>query len=192
MPRWEPNAVGRLHDAAIELFTEQGYDQTTVAQIAERAGLTERTFFNHFANKRDVLFGRTSELHKQVVAREVAACPAGTPPLQTVLHGLQAAGDEVLEELRIPAARRREIVDATPELREREEAKRAALTAAIAAALRERGLDGDAALLTAGTGLLIQQTAEQRWVQPSEKRPLRELLAEALSSLRTVLGTAAG
>ncbi|MEU3511976.1 helix-turn-helix domain-containing protein [Streptomyces longwoodensis] len=192
MPRWGPNAAGRLHDAALTLFTEQGYEQTTVAQIAERAGLTERSFFNHFTNKREVLFGHTSEHQRQVVAREVASRPAATPPLEAVLHGLQAAADEVLEDFRELAAPRRRIIDATPELQEREEAKRAALTAAIADALRERGLDADTALLTAGLGLLVQQAAEQQWVRPDEKRPLRDLLPAALESLRGVVdGTTA-
>ena len=189
MPRWEPNAAGRLQDAAIELFAEQGFDRTTVAGIADRAGLTERTFFNHFANKRDVLFGPISEVQRAVVVREITACPTGTPPLEAVVRGLQAAAEEVLEPLRIPAARRRAIIDATPELQEREQGKRAALTTAIAAALRERGVDVDTALISAGAGVLIGQIAEQRWVRPDEQRPLRDLLPEALSSLRAAIGT---
>ncbi|MFE9252721.1 TetR/AcrR family transcriptional regulator [Streptomyces sp. NPDC007088] len=186
MPRWEPNAAERLHDAALGLFTAQGYDQTTVAQIAAHAGLTERTFFNHFSSKREVLFGRTSEIQKRVLVREVRACPAGLRPIEMVVRALRATADEVLEDFRVPAAPRRTIIDATPELQEREEAKRAALTAATAEALRERGLDGETALLAAGAGLLIQQAAEQRWIQPGERRPLRDLITEALTSLRLV------
>jgi AcrR family transcriptional regulator len=186
MPRWEPNAVGRLHDAALDLFTEQGYDQTTVAQIAARAGLSERTFFNHFSSKREVLFGRTSEIQKQVLAREIHAGPAGLRPIDMVVRALRTAAHEVLEEFREPAAPRRTIIEATPELQEREEAKRAALTTTMADALRERGLDAETALLAAGVGMLIQQVAEQRWIQPEEDRPLRDLIDEALSSLRSV------
>lgn len=189
MPRWEPNAAGRLQDAAIALFTEQGYERTTVAEIAERAGLTERTFFNHFASKREVLFGATSELQKQVVVREIVAGSPQIRALEAVLRGLQAAAEEVLEDFRVPAARRREIIDATPELQEREEGKRAALTAAITAALCERGLGAEAAALTAGAGLLVQQAAEQQWIQPGETRPLRDLLREALTALRTAVGS---
>ena len=188
MARWEPNAAGRLHDAALALFTEQGYEQTTVAQIAARAGVTERTFFNHFANKRDVLFGQTSQLQKEIAAREIVACPTDTPPLDAVLRGLQAAADEALEEFRIPAGPRRAIIDVTPELQEREEGKRAALAAAIAEALRERGLDPDTALLLAGIGLLVQQTAERQWIRPEQERPLRELLPEALAEVRAAVG----
>ncbi|WP_234011981.1 MULTISPECIES: TetR/AcrR family transcriptional regulator [unclassified Streptomyces] len=190
MPRWEPDAAGRLHDAALALFTEQGYEQTTVAQIAERAGVSERTFFNHFANKRDVLFGQTSQKQKDVVAREIAACPENTPPLEAVLHGLQAAADEVLDAFRVPARPRREIIDVTPELQEREEGKRAALAATIASALSRRGTDEKAAAITAGLGLVVQQAAEAQWVRPDEQRPLRDLLAEALSHLRTIMDEA--
>ncbi|MCC4317361.1 MULTISPECIES: TetR/AcrR family transcriptional regulator [Streptomyces] len=187
MPRWEPNAAGRLQDAALELFAQQGFERTAVAEIAARAGLTERTFFNHFANKREVLFGPTSERHQQTVAREIVACPAGTSPLEAVVHGLQEAADEMLEGLRASAARRRKIIEATPELQEREEGKRAALAAAMAHALRERGLDTDTALLTARAGLLIEQTAERQWVQPGARHTLRDLLSSALSSLRAVI-----
>lgn len=187
MPRWEPNAVGRLHDAALELFAEKGFDYTTVGEIARRAGLTERTFYNHFANKRDVLFGAPSELQQQIVVREITSCSDDVPPLDAVIRGLQAAADEVLEELRAPAVRRREVIDVTPELQEREHGKQADLTASIAQALRERGADPELALLTARTGLLVQQTAEHQWVQPAERRPLRDLLSAARLSLRTVV-----
>src|SRR5262245_32063585 len=135
MPRWEPNAAGRLQHAAIELFTRQGYERTTVAEIAARAGLTERTFFNHFDNKRDVLFGPTSERHRKAAVEAILGCPPETAPLDAVLQGLRAAADEVLGDLQEPAAARREIIEATPELREREEGKRAALAAAVADAL---------------------------------------------------------
>lgn len=187
MPRWEPNAAGRLHDAALALFVEQGYDQTTVAQIAERAGLTERTFFNHFANKRDVLFGETSQRQRDVVAREIAACPVDVPALEMVVRGLRAAAGEVLEQFRAPAVPRRAIIDATPELQEREEGKRAVLAATIADALVERGVDEGVAALTAGVGVLVQQAAEKRWVRPGEQRPLPELIAGELASLRSVV-----
>ena len=187
MSRWEPNAAGRLHDAALALFAEQGFERTTVAEIAGEAGLTERTFFNHFADKREVLFGSTSASQGHIVIREITACSVDTTPLDAVVCGLQAAADELLEQFRGPAARRREIIDATPELQEREEGKRATLIVAIANALRERGLDRDTAFLTARTGVLIEQTAEHQWVQPSEQRPLRDLLSDARLSLRAVV-----
>jgi len=185
MPRWEPDGVGRLQAAAFELFAEQGFERTTVAEIAQRAGLTQRTFFNHFADKREVLFGLGSEFQQEIV-REIAACADTLPPLDAVVRALQAAADTMFEERRAAVTRRHEIIDANPELQERELSKRAALTDAIAAALHARGLDPETALLTASAGMLVQQTAIQRWTQPAESRPLRELLSDALHSLRTI------
>jgi len=186
MPRWEPNGVERLQAAAFELFAEQGFEGTTVAEIAKRAGLTQRTFFNHFADKREVLFGLSSEFQHEIV-RELAACADALPPLDAVVRALQAAGDTIFEERQAAVTRRNEIIDANPELQERELGKGAALTDAIAAALHARGLDPDTARLTASAGMLVQQTAIRRWTQPAESRPLRELLSDALHSLRTTV-----
>jgi len=188
MPRWEPDAVGRLQAAAFELFAEQGFERTTIAEITQRAGLTRRTFFNYFADKREVLFGPLSEGQRGIVVREIAASPDPLPPLDAVVRGLQIAGDTLFEGRRDAVARRQEIVDANPELHERELRKRAALTDAIADALRLRGIDSDTAILSARVGVLVQQTAMQRWTQSADGRPLRELLAEALLSLRTIVG----
>jgi AcrR family transcriptional regulator len=188
MSRWEPDAVGRLQGAAFELFAEQGFERTTVAEITQRAGLTKRTFFNHFADKREVLFGPGSELQREIVAREIAECADTLPPLDAVVHGLQAAADTMFEGRRAAVTRRREIIDANPELQERELSKRAALTDTIAAALHARGLDFDTALLTARAGMLVHQTAMQRWTQSADDRPLREVLSDALLSLHTIVG----
>ena len=174
-----------MQAAAFELFAEQGFERTTVAEIARRAGLTRRTFFNHFADKREVLFGLGSEFQQEVV-REIAARADTLPPLDAVVRALQAASDAMFEGRRAAVARRQEIIDANPELQERELGKRAALTDAIAAALRARGLDPETALITAGAGMLVQQTAVRRWTRPDESGPLRELLYDALRSLRTV------
>jgi AcrR family transcriptional regulator len=131
MPRWEPDAVGRLQAAAFDLFAEQGFERTTVAEITQRAGLTERTFFNHFADKREVLFGPVSELQREIVAREIASCPGTLAPLDAVVRGLQVAADTMFEARRDAVVRRREIIDANPELQERELARRAALADAL-------------------------------------------------------------
>ena len=183
MPRWEPDGVERLQAAAFELFDEQGFERTTVAEIAQRAGLTQRTFFNHFADKREVLFGLSSELQQEIV-REIATCADTLPPLDAVVRALQATADKMFEERRDAVTRRHRIIGANPELRERELSKRAALTDAIAAARHARGLDPDTALLTASLSMLVEQTAIQRWTQPAESPPLRELLSDALYSLR--------
>lgn len=183
MTRWEPDGVGRLQAAAFALFAEQGYERTTVAEIAERAGLTRRSFFNHFADKREVLFGPASEAQREAVVAGIAACPEALPPLDAVLRGLQATA-EFFEERRDVVIRRSEIVEANPELLERELHKRAALTDAIAAALRDRGVDADTALLSANAGALVQQTAMQQWMRAAPGRHLRDFLADALTALR--------
>ncbi len=187
MPRWEPDGVERLQVAALELFAEQGFERTTVAEIAQRAGLTPRTFFNHFTDKREVLFNLSAQFQQEVV-REIAECPDALPPLDAVVHALQAVADTMFEQRRAAVVRRREIVEANPELQERELSKRAGLTDAVAAALHARGLDPDTALVTASAALLVQQTAVYRWSRPDESRPLRELLRDALRSLRTTVG----
>jgi AcrR family transcriptional regulator len=191
MPRWEPDAVGRLQAAAFELFAEQGFERTTVAEIAKRAGLTKRTFFNHFADKREVLFGPVAESQREIVTREIAACPDALSPLETVVYGLRAAAEEIFEERRAAVTRRREIIEMNPELRERELRKRSALTDAIADALRARGIDSDTALLAAQAGMVVQQTAIRRWTQSAGSRPLRDFLSEALLALRAIVAKSA-
>jgi hypothetical protein len=113
-------------------------------------------------------------------------------PLDAVVCGLQTAADTVFEGRRDAVARRREIIDANPELHERELSKRASLTDTIAAALHARGLDSDTALLTARAGVLVHQTAMQRWTQSADDRSLRELLSEALRSLHAIVGPGTG
>ncbi len=186
MPRWEPDGLERLEAAAFELFAEQGFERTTVAEIAQQAGLTQRTFFNHFADKREVLFGLSAGFQEAVV-HEITACADTVPPLDAVVRGLQSAGGSMFEQRRAAVTRRTAIVEANPELQERELSKHAALTDAIATALRARGVDPETALLTASAGMLVQQTAVRRWTQPAESRPLSELLSDALSSLRATV-----
>ena len=91
MGRWQPNAPGRLERAALELYSERGFDRTTVAEIAERAGLTERTFFRYFADKREVLFAGASTLEEFLVA-SVNDAPAALPPIEAITAALEAAG----------------------------------------------------------------------------------------------------
>src|SRR5215217_8219895 len=94
MARWEPNAEGRLREAAMELFAERGYEQTTVADIAERAGLTSRTFFRYFADKREVLFS-SKEAFEQPLVDALEAAPAGAPPMAAVAAALDAFAERV-------------------------------------------------------------------------------------------------
>src|SRR5579885_2356991 len=104
MGRWEPDAVGRLRAAAMELFHTQGYDQTTVAQIAERAGVTARTFFRYFADKREVLFAGSEELQRAMVDGLMAA-PEGAAAMEAVAAALDAAARALPQEPTYPAQR---------------------------------------------------------------------------------------
>src|ERR1700710_2641442 len=101
MPRWEPDGRRRLEEAALELYGERGFENPTVTEIAARAGLTERTFFRHFADKREVLFGGSSALQELMVSA-VAAAPDAAPPIDAVGAGLEAAG-ALLQERRARA-----------------------------------------------------------------------------------------
>src|SRR5579884_2686010 len=118
MARWEPDARGRLERAAFELFGESGYDSTTVAAIAERAGLTERTFFRYFADKREVLFSGARALEELLVSK-VSTAPASLPPIEVIIAALDEMASTVFQDRREFARRRQAIIDAHPELQER-------------------------------------------------------------------------
>jgi AcrR family transcriptional regulator len=189
MGRWEPNARGRLEHAAMELYGERGFDQTTVAEIAERAGLTERTFFRHFADKREVLFWGASALQEGLV-NAVATAPADLAPMDAVAAGLEAIGDYIQERER--SRRRQHIIAATPELQERELIKLASLAAALADTLRGRGVGEPAASLSAEAGIAVFKIAFERWIADAEERDLRQLMRESLHELRAVTAGGAG
>jgi AcrR family transcriptional regulator len=184
MVRWEPDARGRLERAAMELYSERGYEQTTVAQIAERAGLTERTFFRHFADKREVLFEGAGALQELLVSA-VADAPDGAAPLEAVAVALEAAG-VLLQERREFALQRQEIIAANAELRERELIKLASLAAAIAGTLRRRGVADPAASLAAEAGIAVFRIAFERWVEDTSGRELAQLMRDSLDELRAV------
>jgi len=184
MGRWEPNARGRLEQAALELYVERGYEQTTVAEIAERAGLTERTFFRHFADKREVLFAGAGTLQDLLVTA-VAGAPDAVAPLEAVAAALEAAG-ALLQERREYSRRRQSVIDANPALQERELIKLAALASALADALRRRGVTGPAASLTAEAGIAVFKIAFERWISETGQSDLPRLIRESLDELRTV------
>src|ERR1700731_2154882 len=134
MGRWEPDAPGRLAQAAMELYVEHGFEQTTVAEIAARAGLTERTFFRHFADKREVLFAGAGSLQDLLVST-LASTPDSVAPIDAVAAALEAAGAR-LQERRDHARRRQAVIAANAELQERELIKLASLATALAETLR--------------------------------------------------------
>jgi len=184
MGRWQPDARGRLEQAALTLYGEHGFDNTTVAEIAERAGLTKRTFFRYFADKREVLFWG-AEVLEQLFVDGVIAAPAPAAPLDAVAAALDGIAP-MFEERREFAARRQQIIAANPELQERELIKLASLSRAVAEALRRRGVGDAAATLTAEAGITVFRVAFERWVGEGNQRPLQELMRESLDELRAV------
>jgi AcrR family transcriptional regulator len=185
MGRWEPDARGRLAKAAMALYGEQGFEQTTVAQIAARAGLTERTFFRHFADKREVLF-YGMEMMRDLLVRAVADAPASATAMDAVGAAFQAAGG-MLQENPERVRLRDAIVSANAELRERELIKLAAFTAAVAGALRDRGIPEPAASLAAETGTAVFKVAFARWVSQPGQPDLPGIFGELMDELRDVL-----
>jgi AcrR family transcriptional regulator len=184
MSRWKPDAQGRLMSAAIELFAEQGYEATTVAEIAERAGLTKRTFFRYFSDKREVLFSGSQEL-QQLWLEGVAAAPVDATPLAVVVAGLDPVAERFIE--RHDFARiRTGIIEANPELQERELIKLQNLAGAIKAALVERGVSANAAILAAQAGVTVFHVAFARWVEQDDPTAFRRLIDESLEELRLV------
>ena len=183
MGRWQPNARGRLRQAALELYGEHGFDQTTVAQIAERAGLTERTFYRHFTDKREVVF--SGEVHR-VLASTVAEAPASMTAFEAVMAALDAAG-AVLDERRGMTRRRQAVIAANPALRQHEQIKYATLADDLADALRGRGVEPSPARLAAEAGVAVFRTAFERWIDQDEQRHFGSLVRDTLEELAAVI-----
>jgi AcrR family transcriptional regulator len=168
----------------MELYAERGFEATTVADIAEHAGLTKRTFFRHYADKREVLFGGSKDLEVEFVAAVLAA-PESAAPLEAVAAGLDATA-RWFDGRREHAARRQRIVAATPELQERELIKMASLAAAVTEALRTRGVADPGAALAAEAGIAVFRIGFGRWVADGNTTPMDDVLRDALAELRAV------
>jgi AcrR family transcriptional regulator len=184
MTRWEPNGRGRLEQAALALYGERGFENTTVAEIAARAGLTERTFFRHFADKREVLFAGANLL-EELLVDNVADAPDSVAPIDVVGTALEAAG-ALLQQRREYARQRQAIIAANTELRERELIKLASLASAIADTLRRRGVADPAATLSAEAGIAVFRIAFERWVDETNQRDLPDLIRDSLGQLKAV------
>jgi AcrR family transcriptional regulator len=185
MARWEPDAAGRLATAAMQLYSERGFDRTTVADIAARAGLTERTFFRYFADKREVLFSGAHMLQDFLVDR-VAHAPASLRPIEAVASALAETG-ELFERRRDFARQRQALIVTHPDLHERELIKLASLATAIGEALRRRGVREPAASLAAEAGITIFKRAFESWVGHGEKRDLAYHVRAAHAELKGVV-----
>ncbi|MGD8193141.1 helix-turn-helix domain-containing protein [Herbiconiux sp. P18] len=175
MSRWEPDAAARLERAALELFAEQGFAATTVPQITARAGLTTRTFFRHFVDKREVLFVAEREL-PAYVASVTAAAPDGLTPMQLVMHGLASATATRFDPWREQLVARRAVIRSDDGLRERELLKGQVLSAAVEQGLRARGVPDATAALLAPVAVAVFDASLDRWLD-GDPRPLAEIVA---------------
>lgn len=161
MPRSGEDVHRRLQQAALELFRERGYDQTTAAEIAARAGVTERTYFRHFSDKRDILFEGEKRL-QSLLTETIAGAPAELGPMTTLRHAFDALG-AVFEANRPFSGPRQAVIAATPALREREMSKQVDLIAAAAMALAKRGVDAQTASLASQLGAAAFNHALATW-----------------------------
>lgn len=185
MPRWEPGARERLVVAAVDLFTDQGYDATTVAQIAERAGVTRSTFFRHFSDKREVLTAGQETLSR-LLAEGIAEAPEGASPLEAVAAGLERASSEMGPASRELGPRLRAAVAASTELQQRDALKSVGLAAAMTAALCARGVAEPTAQIAAELGVLAFKRGYADWTDGNRHADdqLAQYTLAALNELR--------
>jgi AcrR family transcriptional regulator len=186
MSRWEPDARERLERAALELFVDQGFAQTSVPQITAHAGLTTRTFFRHFADKREVLFAGEEEIPARV-ARLVVDAPAELSPMDLIAYGLQTMAVTVFDGRREILRTRHAVIQSDEGLRERELRKLSALSEAIAEGFQSRGLDELSAVLAARVAVTAFNVAIERWLRQDDEQPLADLVRDTLGALRSVL-----
>ena len=187
MSRWEPNARGRLEQAALELFAERGFEQTTVAEIAERAGLTKRTFFRHFADKREVLFGGPAASCRPCFVDSLAEAPAVGARRSTRSPSASPPPARCCRSASAFARRRQVVIAANPELQERElrqarDDRRGAAPrrcANAASRSRRRASPPRPAIAAFKVGF-------ERWVADGNERGLADLIQDSLAELRAV------
>jgi len=183
MARWEPNAGERLERAALALFTERGYEATTVADIADRAGLSRATFFRYFADKREVLFGAPDMLAERF-SDAILSAPSAAMAIDCVAAALESAAPGFTPDRRELAVQRQAVIAASSELRERGLLKEASLVSFMTEALCARGVDELTARLAAELGVLAFNTASSRWASPGNRQPFTELAHAALRDLQ--------
>ena len=191
MARWEPGARYRLGAAALELFAERGFEQTTVTDIAARAGVTERTFYRHFGDKREVLFDGGADLQELLTRTAAERAAAGDPPLAAVAAAFDRASHEVFGDLLEFARRRAAVIAAHAELSEREAGKMAKIAVALTGTLQAAGIGDNKARVAADAGVAVFRIAFARWVAAGNAAPLADLLEETFDDLRAVTAEAA-
>jgi AcrR family transcriptional regulator len=182
MARWKAGSKERLQAAALELFATRGFEQTTAAEIAHSVGLTERTFFRHFSDKREVLFyGQV--LFLKAFLDGVEAAPPGASPLEIIASALQSVASFFPEDRRAYSRLRQSVIDQNAALQERERHKLAGLAVTVAEALRARGVDEPAATLAAESGATVFGIAFAQWIREGERRSLADIAAGVLGEL---------
>jgi AcrR family transcriptional regulator len=175
MVRWTPGSRERLLTAALDAFAERGFDNVTVAEIAASAGLTERTFFRYFPDKREVLF-HGQELLRDMFVEAIRNAPADETVITVIRSALRAVGEEWFPDERRAFSRARAVVIAAdPSLQERESLKMRSLSAAIAEALRARGTPDPHATLAAETAVTAFHVSFQQWLRADEARSLADI-----------------
>ncbi len=186
MSRWAPDAALRLERAALELFAAQGYAATTVPQITARADLTTRTFFRHFADKREVLFLREREF-PTIVATLLGQAPASLSPLALVMYGFEHIATDGLDQIRHDLALRRRIVTSDTRLRERELLKSAVLADAIKKALTEQGTDESTSALLSSFAVMLFDNAVNDWLDGNEDRTLLQVFRDTRTQMQHLI-----
>lgn len=185
MVRWEPGGAARLQQAALELFASRGFEQTTVADIAQAAGLTERTFYRYFGDKREVLFYGQDDF-VQLFMNGLNAAPAGATAMELVAAAIAGAASSFPDERRPHSRTRQKVIDTNPALQERERHKLASLAVTIAAAVRERGVPEPAATLAGESAATVFGIAFAQWINDGEERPLTSIATHTLEALRSM------
>jgi AcrR family transcriptional regulator len=182
MPRWEPDAAERLERAALELFAEQGFDHTTVPEIAQRAGMTTRSFFRHFPDKREVLFHGDDALPDRI-ALLMANAPGSLSIMEMLIWGCETMARNVLQDQRAGFVARRAIIGTDAGLQERELRKQAKIAEAITEALATAGLDPLRTVVAGKLAVTISSTAFGRWLGAPDDRPLVDHVREVAATL---------
>ncbi len=183
MSRWEPDAEDRLRQAAVDLYLERGFEKVSVAEISERAGLTRRTFFRYFADKREVLFAGAEQL-PIALAAAVREADSDLAPFDAALDALRSVGIAVVERVEHEHSRaRRAVIRSSPELQERERTKLAASTSALAEALHERGTTPDTSAFVARIAVAVFETAFARWIDRDGRAEFTDYFDNAVSEI---------
>jgi AcrR family transcriptional regulator len=190
MVRWEPGTPERLQRAALELYAARGFEETTAAEIAQSVGLTERTFFRHFSDKREVLF-HGQQLLVQAFLDGVDAAPPAASPIEVVAAALRSATAFFPDERRPHSRTRQSVIDRNPALQERELHKLASLATALADALRARGVSDSAATLAAELGVTVFGIAFTQWIREGEERSLADIATDVFGELLALTGGSA-